>query len=248
MLTRKFVGIALPIGLGAALLAPSYADVVYETNGPFGSPFGLIGFDVFERQSVAVRFTPAGDYRLDRVRVWFMNNDFSGANHAAVRLTIRNDANDGEVSVPGDVVLDEMHFNVSAVGWDPVLESVESVAAPRLLSGVNYWVVAESDSPPLVNGVWNWAANDSGFTSTTDRNGWQPGGSGAVAATIVEGTPIRIGDVDGDDDVDLEDLSLLLAAFGSCTGDPAYNTDADFDRDGCVTLADLGELLARFGT
>lgn len=69
--------------LGAAMLAmslsavPAGADVIYETNGPFGSAFGLIGFDVESDQSVAVRFTPDADYRLDRVSVWFMSNDFN---------------------------------------------------------------------------------------------------------------------------------------------------------------------------
>ena len=48
--------------------------------------------------------------------------------------------------------------------------------------------------------------------------------------------------------VDLTDLSFMLAAFGSCVGDPAYNPVADIDHSGCVELADLARLLANFGT
>ena len=40
----------------------------------------------------------------------------------------------------------------------------------------------------------------------------------------------------------------MLAAFGSCVGDPAYNPVADIDNSGCVELADLARLLANFGT
>ncbi len=56
------------------------------------------------------------------------------------------------------------------------------------------------------------------------------------------------GDVNGDGDVDLNDLALLLAASGMCEGDPDYDPHADFDASGCVDLADLATLLAVYGT
>jgi len=55
------------------------------------------------------------------------------------------------------------------------------------------------------------------------------------------------GDVDGDGDVDLEDLAALLASYGLCVGDPGYNDDADFNNDGCIDLVDLAALLANYG-
>lgn len=57
----------------------------------------------------------------------------------------------------------------------------------------------------------------------------------------------RPGDADRDGDVDLSDLSILLAAFGSCTGESAYITDADFNADGCNDISDLSLLIANFG-
>ena len=53
-------------------------------------------------------------------------------------------------------------------------------------------------------------------------------------------------DIDGD--VDLADLAMLLAAFGSSIGDPAYFPPADLDGSGGIDLADLATLLANYGS
>jgi hypothetical protein len=55
------------------------------------------------------------------------------------------------------------------------------------------------------------------------------------------------GDVNGDGDVDLNDLALLLAAYGTCAGDSDFDPRADFDDSGCVDLTDLATLLAHYG-
>ena len=55
------------------------------------------------------------------------------------------------------------------------------------------------------------------------------------------------GDVDGDGDVDISDLALLLGAFGTCHGDAGFDAGADLDASGCVELGDLATLLANFG-
>jgi len=54
------------------------------------------------------------------------------------------------------------------------------------------------------------------------------------------------GDLDGDRDVDLADLALLLANYGMTQG--ATYEDGDLDGDGDVDLADLAALLAVYGT
>jgi hypothetical protein len=54
------------------------------------------------------------------------------------------------------------------------------------------------------------------------------------------------GDLDGDGDVDLSDLSQLLAHYGTTSG--AEYEDGDLDGDGDVDLADLAALLAVYGT
>src|SRR5262245_32960472 len=96
---------------------PVLADVVYDTGDPFGGPFGPIGFDVGNCQSVGVRFTPSATYTLDRIGVWFMNNDFSGATHPLINISLRtDDSSTPGVSIPSNQILESWTFNVSAVG------------------------------------------------------------------------------------------------------------------------------------
>lgn len=56
------------------------------------------------------------------------------------------------------------------------------------------------------------------------------------------------GDINGDGEVGLDDLAILLASYGHCAGDPEYYPGADLTGDDCVRLADLATLLAVYGT
>jgi hypothetical protein len=56
------------------------------------------------------------------------------------------------------------------------------------------------------------------------------------------------GDLDCDEDVDLSDLAALLAAYGTCDGEPGYEGVADLDASGCIDLSDLAALLSNYGT
>ena len=53
------------------------------------------------------------------------------------------------------------------------------------------------------------------------------------------------GDLDGDRDVDLEDLAVLLAHYGMSEG--ANGADGDMDCDGDIELSDLADFLGAYG-
>lgn len=223
---------------------PVEAEVVYATSGPFGGPFGVIGFDVFAQQSVAVRFVPSQTFRLDRIKVWIMDN--SGGSHPLLTLEARPDQTVGGTSTPAAEVWESWTFPTAAVGWVPQQQSVISLTRPVLAAGVRAWIVARSDASAGMNPVWNWAAQGSGFVATTSGSpeAWQPGGVGAVVSIVIEGTPWSPPDpdLDGDGIVGGSDLTILLAAWGACP--PKDGCSADLDASGEVDGIDLAALLA----
>ena len=123
-------------------------------------------------------------------------------------------------------------------------------------------VIYQNDFTDTTVGVNN-VNGDAAHTINAENNWWgspdEPGTGGSVGVSgYVDYDPWLLsepdvclpevlGDLDDDGDVDLADLAALLAAYGTCVGDPGYNPDADLDGDGCVDLADLAALLSNYG-
>lgn len=68
----------------------------------------------------------------------------------------------------------------------------------------------------------------------------------ATLAEVQASGPLP-GDIDGDSQVNINDLVLLAKAFGTTPNDPAWNPDADIDNDGTIGLADLAILAHHYG-
>jgi parallel beta-helix repeat protein len=64
------------------------------------------------------------------------------------------------------------------------------------------------------------------------------GGSNQDLYPLMQPWVIIPGDLDNDDDVDLDDLALFQQAIDHGIGDPLYNLEADFDINGVVDLVD----------
>lgn len=236
-----------------AWVAPvAMAEVIFETEDPFGGPFGILGFDVFEDQSVAQRFTSTGDFTLDQVSLWLWNNDPS--NEHPITVTLREDTNGGQGgSIPSDVILESWTFDVPVTGtFNPILFDFSSVVLPELEDGANYWVAAESPTAGLHTPVWAIASPGNGFMSLAGSDGvWSPGANGANTAMTIMGSPVSEpceGDANGDGAVDPLDGGFVLARFGCPVGTGNPDCDAaDVNGDGAVDPLDSGFVLARFG-
>ncbi len=127
-------------------------------------------------------------------------------------------------------------------------------------NGGSNWVLAETVGPASAAG-WNlhsFAVGDFVTPSAqvkvrfeaSDLNEGSVVEAGVdafmVSRLICEDPNPCLGDLDGDDDVDLADLAQLLSNYG-VTGGATYE-DGDLDEDGDVDLADLATLLSVYGT
>jgi hypothetical protein len=137
--------------------------------------------------------------------------------------------------------------------YSPTPADATFTAAGNVLNpNTTYWAVLR----PL-GGTFDWA-----WTSNNDGVGvgflhtWGSGEQAGAAwytydiypiqfAVVVGGEPCA-GDVNGDFEVNLADLAILLAHFGQTSG--ANLEDGDLDGDGDVALEDLAILLSAFGT
>jgi hypothetical protein len=87
------------------------------------------------------------------------------------------------------------------------------------------------------------------FDWDSDKDGYSDGeevsaGTDPLLKSSKPSSPPSFGDVDGDQDIDGMDLSLLAAAFGSVSGEPEYDVLADFNSDGLVNDIDM-EMFSR---
>lgn len=162
-----------------------------------------------------------------------------------------------------------VYLAVASFGADQVLRSTDAGANWTALDGdlpdvpVNVVATDVRTHPPTL-----FAGTDQGlFRSRTDGASWSRFGEGLPHAAIIDlqvdegrdrllvGTqgrgawlvsipPGSPADLDGDGDVDLQDLSILLADYGCTSGDCV----GDINGDGTTDLSDLSILLADYGT
>jgi len=77
-----------------------------------------------------------------------------------------------------------------------------------------------------------------------DKNGLSDSTSKVVPVSLTSGL---IGDVNGDGTVDIFDLVIVSAAFGSNPGEPSWDARADINGDGTVDIFDLVIVSSHFG-
>jgi hypothetical protein len=119
-------------------------------------------------------------------------------------------------------------------GPDVTVNSYSTVSCSQMLASISIDPAARVNSAPALPRV------------LTVRN--QGGPLGQASGTFTVLFDERRADIDGSGKVAARDLLYWQTAFGSRTGDPAYNIDADLNGDGIVDGADLSLLAVWHGT
>lgn len=122
--------------------------------------------------------------------------------------------------------------------WTLIWENPNTTISEAAWAQVTYNISDVADGQPAVYLRWTMGPTD----GSTTYPGWNI--DDVEIWGIETGVPCP-GDLDGDLDVDIADLAMLLAHYGNTGASPE---DGDLDGDGDVDLADLAALLAVYGT
>jgi hypothetical protein len=190
------------------------------------------------RFHTACKVTDLGDGRfLYDYAVFNLNSDRSGSSLTVPIAPGTVVTNAGFHAPPyhSDEVYDNADWTITitpvAVTWNSPQTWTENPDSNALRWGTMYNFWFEADQPPATGNVTLGL-----FKPHTPQ-------SVAWLARIPGGPPGRPGDLDGDGDIDLSDLAILLSDFG-CQSPPC---PGDVDADGDTDLSDLTVLLANYG-
>jgi len=243
VLVGSLGGTVLPM---SALLQQSDGQVVLLPDVRVAAGNNRLGGYIYvedEQAPLAIRINtnPAVPYiEGDRVAIWGVLNT-QGSERVIVPSAIRLVG----VGLPSDRSLQlQVEWQLWMGGSVPVqveiLRPNGTLLKRYTLSPNDAGMVALPRDGAVSPGWYDVRVKSSHWLSSRLRGVFLPS-TGAAAVSL------RNGDVDGDDEVTLQDFGLLLQAFGCVPGDPNWNPNADLDGDGEVTLFDFGILLGSFG-
>jgi hypothetical protein len=181
----------------------------------------------------------------------FYVNSGSAATSLKVGIYSNNNGHPGTLLTSGTLA------SPKAAAWNLVSLS----PGASLSSGTTYWIGFLG-----TGGSLNYKDQSAGFCSesyatagqTNLPTTWSSGQSwpscnmsAYVSGTISSGGP-KVGDINGDNSVNITDLSFLLSSYSQnttqCITNTAYICDLSSPSDGVVNIFDLSILLSRYGT
>jgi len=155
------------------------------------------------------------------------------ATSAAISVTVDNSA----PTAPSSLRMSANALNSISLAWNA---STDNIAVTSYKLSRNGTLIATLPSSTLTY-------NDTGLTSTTTYNyslvATDAANNSSAAATLSASTvTAKQGDLNGDNAVDITDLSILLSNYNTS------NAVADINKDGTVNVFDLSILLTNYGT
>jgi hypothetical protein len=143
-----------------------------------------------------------------------------------------------------------MHVNVTVMNNGDVPESfiVTAKADGNTIGTMNVVNLLPTDSAVL-SFLWNTTGYAIGNYTLSAVAGPVPGETNTADNTLVDGIVkvTIVGDINGDDKVDMRDIGRAAKAFGTNFGDPGYDPNADLNDDHKVDMRDIGLAASRFG-
>lgn len=138
-----------------------------------------------------------------------------------------------------------LEINVTAQNQGDVSETFD-VEAYVLLSLIPYpvgsqQVTLDSGESEVVTIIWDTAGYEYGNYTIIGLADYVIGETDTDDNILIDGTVLVTipGDVDGDQDVDIFDITTIANAYGTSEGEPGYNPNCDIDGDGDVDIFDV---------
>jgi hypothetical protein len=168
-----------------------------------------------------------------------------------VRLAVYD--NSGSGGGPGAKVAETAEIAPTITGW----ATANTTTHPVLTAGT-YWLAYSPSSSSLhFRADSGGTFRSAGFTynvlpATFPAATNQTGQWSLYASLTSGGTSAKPGDINGDNTVNITDLSMLLSSYGQsttqCITNSQYKCDLSIPGDGVVNIFDLSILLSNYGT
>jgi hypothetical protein len=143
-----------------------------------------------------------------------------------------------------------MHVNVTVVNNGDLPESfIVTAKADGNVIGTQNVVNLPPTGSTVLSFLWNTSGYAIGNYTLSAVAGPVPGETNIADNTLVDGIVkvTIIGDINGDDKVDMKDIGRAARAFGTDFGDSDYDPNADLNDDHKIDMKDIGTAARHFG-